>query len=61
MRVVSKESVFMLKFTQAAPSMVSDISQKFFAKLTQKLAERANLFLVSQVILLFIIIYYNLI
>jgi hypothetical protein len=48
-RVVSKESVFVLKFDQAAPAMVSDASQKFFGKLTVKLADRTNLFLVSQV------------
>jgi hypothetical protein len=47
-RVVSKESVFVLKFDQASPSMVCDVSQKFFGTLTPKLADRTNLFLVSQ-------------
>eukprot|EP00026_Physarum_polycephalum_P002704 Phypoly_transcript_02712.p1 GENE.Phypoly_transcript_02712~~Phypoly_transcript_02712.p1 ORF type:complete len:762 (+),score=166.98 Phypoly_transcript_02712:213-2498(+) len=47
-RVVSKESVFVLKFEQATPSMVADVTQRFFGKLTLKLADRTNLFLVSQ-------------
>lgn len=50
-RVVSRESVFKYKFTQASPNMVYDISQKFFAKLTAKLADKTNQFLVSQVFL----------
>lgn len=47
-RVVSKESVFKHKFEQAAPTMVSDLTQKFFGRLTTKLAEKTNMFLVSQ-------------
>lgn len=47
-RVVAKESVFVIKFEQAAPAMVSDASQKFYGRLTLKLADQTNDFLLHQ-------------